>query len=550
MQGPKLVGYPPTGLRWSGDSQRLYFEWRQPKDEETSTWVVAREGGQPRKLTDDERKLAPPATGGGGGGGGFGGGSGPQWDDAHRRVLAVQDGDIVLIDTVAQTRRALTRTTAPEGNPRWAKDETHVTFTRENSLYLLSLTAQGDGLVQLTDAGPRRPDPKPTASQQFLKDEEQALLEAVREDERQGKAHRGEAQARGAAAHRPHRAPVRDRPRPRARRRLRLRARRRTRAEREARGRARLRDGQRLHRRPPRPHQGGRHPGHPPPRHRQPEDQGADLGLARRAGRIVTDAADHRAEAGRRRRSRFGTRRPLGRQRRRRSERSGQADPGQAGQGGRGGRGQGAAQGGGQASDQSEDSAANAASKVPPGRVLRWSMPEISPDGSLAVVDRALRRQQRSLDRRDRSRHRQDARPRSPARRCLGARGRIVGMAAGWEEVLVSVGNRRMDAPVCRRRGVARRVAEAVDERQVGARLRRSLARQDEVLSDVDGSASGRASRLHDVHRRRRAHEADLDGRLVERRSVARRQDARRDLFGRDEAARGLPDGRTRPARR
>lgn len=181
MQGPKLVGYPPNGLRWSGDSQRLYFEWRQPKDEETSTWVVAREGGQPRKLTDDERKLAPPATGGGGGGG-FGFGSAPQWDDAHRRVLAVQDGDIVLIDTVAQTRRVLTRTTATESNPRWAKGETHVTFTRENSLYLLSLTDKGDGLVQLTDAGPRRPDPKPTASQQFIKDEERALLEAVRED--------------------------------------------------------------------------------------------------------------------------------------------------------------------------------------------------------------------------------------------------------------------------------------------------------------------------------------------------------------------------------
>ena len=71
MQGPKLVGYPPTGLRWSGDSQRLYFEWRQPKDEEASTWVVAREGGQPRKLTDDERRAPQAAGGGGGGGGGF-----------------------------------------------------------------------------------------------------------------------------------------------------------------------------------------------------------------------------------------------------------------------------------------------------------------------------------------------------------------------------------------------------------------------------------------------------------------------------------------------
>ena len=57
MRGPKLVGYPPAGLRWSGDSSRLYFEWRQAGDDDTSTWVVAREGGQPRKLTDEQRQI-------------------------------------------------------------------------------------------------------------------------------------------------------------------------------------------------------------------------------------------------------------------------------------------------------------------------------------------------------------------------------------------------------------------------------------------------------------------------------------------------------------
>jgi hypothetical protein len=28
MRGPALVGYPPSDLRWSGDSKELYFEWR------------------------------------------------------------------------------------------------------------------------------------------------------------------------------------------------------------------------------------------------------------------------------------------------------------------------------------------------------------------------------------------------------------------------------------------------------------------------------------------------------------------------------------------
>src|SRR5512132_2363294 len=66
MRGPKLVGYPPTGLRWSGDSSRLYFEWRRPGDEEAATYVVSRDASgsdAPRKLADEERRSAPPVNG-------------------------------------------------------------------------------------------------------------------------------------------------------------------------------------------------------------------------------------------------------------------------------------------------------------------------------------------------------------------------------------------------------------------------------------------------------------------------------------------------------
>ena len=30
MRGPDLVGAPPSNLRWSVDSERLYFTWRKP----------------------------------------------------------------------------------------------------------------------------------------------------------------------------------------------------------------------------------------------------------------------------------------------------------------------------------------------------------------------------------------------------------------------------------------------------------------------------------------------------------------------------------------
>ena len=44
MRGPELVGYPPSSMRWSGDSRELFFEWRQPGEDQAATWVVSREG--------------------------------------------------------------------------------------------------------------------------------------------------------------------------------------------------------------------------------------------------------------------------------------------------------------------------------------------------------------------------------------------------------------------------------------------------------------------------------------------------------------------------
>ena len=164
MRGPKLVGYPPTGLRWSGDSSRLYFEWRQADDDEASTWVVDKAGGAPRKLSDEERKSAPPVNG--------------RWDKNHRRVLFVDRGDIVLLDTVGGVRRQITRTTGAEANPRWARHESAITFTSDNNLFIVPLDS-GE-IAQLTDVEPRRRDPRDTDSQKFIKAEETKLIEHTR----------------------------------------------------------------------------------------------------------------------------------------------------------------------------------------------------------------------------------------------------------------------------------------------------------------------------------------------------------------------------------
>jgi dipeptidyl aminopeptidase/acylaminoacyl peptidase len=174
MRGSDLVGYPPTGLRWSADSQRLFFEWRKPGEKEASTYVVGRDAGQPRKLPDDEVKAAPAANG--------------RWDKAHRRVLFVDGGDIVLVDSEKGTRRQITRTTGGESNPRWAKRDTHVTYVRDGNLFIVPTDSADSGIVtQLTDVAPKKSEPKLTDSQKFLREEEEKLIEYVRTQKEQKK---------------------------------------------------------------------------------------------------------------------------------------------------------------------------------------------------------------------------------------------------------------------------------------------------------------------------------------------------------------------------
>ena len=173
MRGPRLVGYPPTGVYWSQDSQRVYFRWKQagePRLKEMSLYVVNRDGSGLRRLTDDEAREAPPATG--------------ELSKDKTMTVFADEGDIFIYLHGNGTRRQITRTVDAETNPHFTFDQKHIYFTRQSNLYVMAL--DGGSLDQLTDirigagATPSA-TPKGTDSQEYLKKEERALLDAVRE---------------------------------------------------------------------------------------------------------------------------------------------------------------------------------------------------------------------------------------------------------------------------------------------------------------------------------------------------------------------------------
>ena len=171
MRGPDLVGYAPSGVYWSRDSQKFYFRWKragEPRLKQPDLYVVNRDGSGLRKLSEEEAKLAPPDSG--------------ELSKDKTLTVYTDEGDIFLYDHAKNERRQLTKTTDGENNAHFTKDQKHIYFTRQNNLYTLSLT---DGtLVQITDIRTgTAPDEKKkgTDSQEFIKKEERELLDAVKE---------------------------------------------------------------------------------------------------------------------------------------------------------------------------------------------------------------------------------------------------------------------------------------------------------------------------------------------------------------------------------
>jgi dipeptidyl aminopeptidase/acylaminoacyl peptidase len=138
MRGPGLVGYEPRAVRWSPDSQRVYFQWKQAaeaREKDFDTYVVSRDGTGLKKLAEEEVKNAPPAGG--------------EQSKDKKLTLFTDNGDIFLYDNASGHRRQITDTTDIESNAHFTKDQRRIYFTRSNNLYVMSLDT--GSLAQMTD---------------------------------------------------------------------------------------------------------------------------------------------------------------------------------------------------------------------------------------------------------------------------------------------------------------------------------------------------------------------------------------------------------------
>ena len=168
MRDPKWMGVAPTNPVWSEDGSKVYFSWNPDKTTSDSLYVYDVASKQTRKVTPQERRALP---------GQFGG----AYNRAFTQKLYAKNGDLFWLDIKTNQTRQLTNTVENESVVTFSGDETKAVFRRGLNLFALTLTT-GE-LVQLTNfqAGNKRPEAAAGEQEKWLKADQLAMFDILKE---------------------------------------------------------------------------------------------------------------------------------------------------------------------------------------------------------------------------------------------------------------------------------------------------------------------------------------------------------------------------------
>ena len=134
MQGEDFVGYLPTRVNWSDDSQRIYFSWNPDGDTLRSTYQVDISSKKIKKLSFEEQKARTEDG---------------DFTDDYRWKVYEKGGDLFLLNTLNYQVKPVTNTLARESNPKFSGDESSVVYQTGDNLFLWNISS--GSTVQLTD---------------------------------------------------------------------------------------------------------------------------------------------------------------------------------------------------------------------------------------------------------------------------------------------------------------------------------------------------------------------------------------------------------------
>ena len=167
MRDPKWIGVSPTNVLWSEDGKQVYFNWNPEKNTGDSLYAISLTNKTPQKVSAAERRSLPSAFG--------------NYNRAHSKKVFEKNGDLFLLDILTGKFNQITNTLDRESNAAFSLDEKKIIFIANGNLFSWEISS--GTFAQHTDfrKGPKKPEPKLTEQEKWLKADQLAYIEVLKQ---------------------------------------------------------------------------------------------------------------------------------------------------------------------------------------------------------------------------------------------------------------------------------------------------------------------------------------------------------------------------------
>lgn len=150
MRDPRWIGTAPSGIAWSPDSKKVYFNWNPENAPADSLYWASPNATTPQKVSRRERLAMPAAN--------------AQTNKANTQAVYEKYGDLYLLDIPSGKIRQITNTVGRESAPQFAGDEKKIIFLSEQNIFSWEIST---GLfTQLSDFRKGKKGAMPPVSEQ------------------------------------------------------------------------------------------------------------------------------------------------------------------------------------------------------------------------------------------------------------------------------------------------------------------------------------------------------------------------------------------------
>lgn len=167
MRDPKWMGVSPSNISWAEDSKQIFFEWNPDKNIADSLYTISLVNKTPVKLAPDVRRNLPSGNG--------------IYNRARTKKVYEKNGDLYIHSIPEGSVFQITNTLERESSPSYSQDERKIFFTTGNNLYSWNtITGQ---FQQHSDfkRGSKKKEPKGTEQETWLKEDQLAYLQILKE---------------------------------------------------------------------------------------------------------------------------------------------------------------------------------------------------------------------------------------------------------------------------------------------------------------------------------------------------------------------------------